>query len=176
MDTWSLDQTLFAVFVGTFSLAAVWCDTRTRKIPNALTLPMFALGWVYQGWFFGLDGLLSAALAFAVGFGTLFLLWLMGSGGGGDVKLMGALAVWLGLTPTILVLVFSTVLVLLGTVVTVGAHLLRRGFTRTVQRYSRSKTTVATEGDERVNRRVMAFAIPVALATWVLMLTKLPPL
>ena len=97
------------------SAAAVW-DVRERRIPNKLTLPVFAIGLVYQA-FYGWSGLVDAGSGFLVGFGTLFVLWMIGGGGGGDVKLMGALSVWLGFEMTLLVLIVSTLIVV---VVTVG--------------------------------------------------------
>lgn len=91
----------------------------------------------------------------------------MGTGGGGDVKLIGALSVWLGWKPTVLVVVVSTLIVLVGTVLIIGGSLLGAGFSRTKDCFAgQGKQT----GQERSRRRVMAFAVPVALATWVLML------
>lgn len=173
MESWTLAQTLFAVFVGTFSIAAAWCDLRTRKIPNALTIPMFALGWAYQAYFFGLPGVIQGAAAFGIGFGVLFLLWMMGSGGGGDVKLIGALSVWLGVQMTILVIVSSTIVVLVGTFLIVAVTAIRGGFNRAKERFV--KTGPETP-DERAKRRVMAYALPVAVATWAVMLLELPPI
>src|SRR5262245_16733167 len=104
-----------------FSVAAAVSDFRFRRIPNWLTVPMFVLGLVFHavvgGWAgsgTGLidSGLKSSLLGFFVGFGTLFALWLIGGGGGGDVKLMGALAVWLGYPLVLLVLICSTAFVL----------------------------------------------------------------
>ncbi|MCA9079524.1 MAG: prepilin peptidase [Planctomycetaceae bacterium] len=93
---------------GIFTAAAAVWDTRTRRIPNFLTLPMFGLGWVFQivmSVLYGWEHLASGFLGFAVGFGILFLLWFVGSGGAGDVKLMGALSVWLGFSPHVVCVV-----------------------------------------------------------------------
>jgi len=177
MGAWSLQETVFAVFVGTFSLAAAFCDFRTHKIPNLLTIPMFLLGLVFQGWFGGWPGLLHALGAFGLGFGTLFVLWMMGSGGGGDVKLMGALAVWLGLRMTILVMVFSTITVFVGTFVMVGITVFSRSGNATDEPPDEAAAEEATEnGETKQKRRMMAYAIPVAVATWMLMVMELPPL
>ena len=118
-------------------------------------------------------------MAFGLGFGILFLLWLMGSGGGGDVKLMGALSVWLGLRMTILVLLFSTVLVLIGTVIMVIGTVLIRGFTRKtepVPAVAEPTERSQPSGNRRSRRRVMAYAIPVAFATWTILAFELPSL
>lgn len=166
MSDWDWHSIVFLVCVGSFSLAAGYSDFRSHRIPNLLTVPMFALGWVFQGCFAGWSGVLDAGAAFAVGFGTLLLLWLMGSGGGGDVKLMGALSVWLGLRMTILVMVFSTVLVLLGTLLLVCTNVGRK--------WEFHEPPATGDGDSLRKRRIMAFAVPVAVVTWVLMVLKLP--
>lgn len=169
---------------GLTTAAAVW-DLRERRIPNKLTIPAFVAGLVYQAVFngFGRPGLADAGLGFLLGFGTLFVLWLIGGGGGGDVKLMGALSVWLGFRLTLLVMICSvmcvlvgTLLVMVGSVITRGAYATKRKYTATGKGYGtgkgrRKKTeTVA----ERQKRRIMAYALPVALSTWVVVFWKLP--
>lgn len=176
MNHFGLSHAVFIVFVGTFSFAAAYCDLRTRRIPNLLTLPTFLLGWAYQGWFFGVDGLKDAGFAFALGFGTLFLLWLMGTSGGGDVKLMGALAVWLGLRLTMIVLAASTVIVLLAMVVHMGLSVFRRAPASAGSGSAPSGENEAGSGAASTEgRRILPYAIPVALATWLLLVLELPP-
>jgi prepilin peptidase CpaA len=171
MGDWNLQQLVFAVAVGMFSLTAAWWDCRTHRVPNWLTVPMFLAGWGFQWWFAGWDGMAEGALAFGLGFGTLFLLWLMGSGGGGDVKLMGALSVWLGLRLTILVMVVSSLVVFVGTVLLIVG----RCASRAVGRKS-EKSDEPTDPNSRPRRRVMAYAIPVAFATWAVLAFELPPM
>lgn len=163
------------VCVGAFTAAAAISDLRSWRIPNKLTVPAFALGLVYQVSFFHLDGLLDATKGFAIGFGLLFILWLIGGGGGGDVKLMGAVSVWLGYMHTLWVLAFSTLFVLLGTVGVLLYSVVTRGTKKTQKHFIASATKKsAPAGGETVeqkqNRRIMAYALPVALATWVVML------
>lgn len=177
----SLQQLVLLCSVGLFTLAAAFCDYRARKIPNRLTLPMFGVGWVYQLSFFGFSGLADAGLAFLLGFGVLFILWMIGGGGGGDVKLMGALSVWVGFRMTLLVLVASTLIIAVSTVCILAGSLLIRGIWGTKKRYlaenaaKKSSQSFAGEtAQDRRKRRVMAYAIPVAFATWAVMLWKLP--
>ena len=175
MGDWNLSGVIFAGAVGTFCFLAAYFDLRTRKIPNWLTLPMFGLGWVYQLAFFGGAGLLNGAAAFGVGFGMLFLLWMMGSGGGGDVKLLGALSVWCGLRMTILVLIASTLCVLVGTLLIVAGSMCFRGAADTKDKFV-ADGDKGESTDKRADRRVMPFAAPVALATWVLLILEFPSL
>ncbi len=170
---------------GLFTAAAAVWDTRTRRIPNFLTLPMCGAGLVFQivmsclyGWGHLVDGLLG----FLVGFGILFVLWYVGSGGAGDVKLMGALSIWLGFKLTLYVLFVSIVAVLFGTVAVVFFSLLTKGFRGTKSQYVGTGKTNAGEKpkvetvDAKQQRRFMAFATPVAIATWAVLLWKAPSL
>jgi prepilin peptidase CpaA len=174
---WSLQQFVFAAVVGTFSLLAACRDFRTHRVPNWLTVPMFLAGWAFQYAFAGWDGVAEAAIAFGLGFGTLLIVWLMGSSGGGDVKLIGALSVWMGLRMTVLVLVVSTVLVLVGTVLLALGRLPGRIFARAASPAADSDDPPpARDPNARPRRRVMAYAIPVAFATWAVMALELPPM
>jgi prepilin peptidase CpaA len=175
---------LLVLVVGLFTTAAAVWDWRYWRIPNNLTLPTFALGLLYQVLFYGLPGLADAGLGFLCGFGVLFVLWLVGGGGAGDVKLMGALSVWLGLRQTLLVLVVSIVMVILGTAAILLWSVMTGGLRQTQQRYlaadRSSRTTEQAAGqegiEERPTRRVMGYAVPVAIATWLVMLLQLPTL
>jgi prepilin peptidase CpaA len=75
---------------------AAYFDVRTRRIPNALTYASwvwgFALAAVVGGW----AGLTDSALGFTGGMLPVLLMFLGGSIGGGDVKLMGGVGALLG--------------------------------------------------------------------------------
>lgn len=171
--------------VSIFTAVAAFWDLRTKRIPNKLTLPMFAAGWVYQlivSLLYGWEHLGSAALGFLVGFGLLFVLWFVGGGGGGDVKLMGALSVWLGFQMTLAVLFVSTLIVLIATVAVVITNIVKYGLRRTKARYLATGKTPAGKPpraetrDEKLGRRVMAYAGPVAVATWLVVIWNAPHL
>lgn len=146
---------------------------------------MFFAGWIYQivmSAMYGWHHLGSAALGFLIGFGTLFVLWFVGGGGGGDVKLMGALSVWLGFRLTLYVLIVSTLLVLTITVGVVLGTLLTRGVRGSKRKYLATGKTKKGEKprtetlEEKQNRRIMAYATPVAVATWLVLAWKAPTL
>jgi len=81
----TLDPRLLSALAAAAAVPAAWTDARRRVIPNALSLPALALG---------------AAAAVAEGRVVFFLAvlaavqiaWAMGGMGGGDAKLLAALA------------------------------------------------------------------------------------
>jgi prepilin peptidase CpaA len=177
----TLQLIVFLLCVGAYTIAAAIWDIRIKKIPNKLTLPVFALGIVYQASFNQWSGLADGALGFLAGFGLLFVLWMIGSGGGGDVKLIGGLSVWLGFYLTLYVLVASAALASIGTFGIIVRSMFSKGVYRTKDKYTvsgrssdKKKKGKKETVEERVNRRPMGYAIPVALATWAIVAYKLP--
>jgi prepilin peptidase CpaA len=172
-------QGVFLSAVILFTAAAAVADVRTRRLPNWLTVPAFAAALVFHAVTGGLSGLGGALGGFAIGFGVLFVLWLIGGGGGGDVKLMGALGAWLGPIPTLLVVFLSSVFAVLGAVGMMGVDLVTQGFSPLRRKYFAKEITAgkqrrppATAEEQRRlrnKRRVLPYAAPVALATWLVL-------
>ena len=93
----------WGVVIGASLVAAVG-DIRQRRIPNALTLPLFAAGLAWAGWRGGFSGVGEAAGAcLLLGLPYVFL-YVFAGGGAGDAKLMGAIGAWLGLKQGLVVL------------------------------------------------------------------------
>ena len=178
MPEMSLQLVVYLVCVGVFTASAAVFDMRSKRIPNKLTLPFFGAGLLYQLAFHGLGegvskpGLIGAAAAFAAGFGMLWVLWMIGGGGGGDVKLMGALSVWIGFKATVMVLFLSTIFVIAGTIGVMALGVVTHGMFRTKEVYLASGQSpnglppAAETAVQRQSRRIMGYAPPVALATW----------
>jgi prepilin peptidase CpaA len=133
---------------------------------------MCVAGLVYQIAFFQLNGLWAALSGFAAGFGIFFVLWMIGTAGGGDVKLMGALGPWMGGLLTLKVMFVSLIFVTVGTFGVVVWSVLSNGLRRTKTQYLKSNISAETS-NERQKRRIMAFAAPVALATWTVVIVQL---
>ncbi len=161
---------LWAVLVVLFTAAAAVVDVRTHRLPNLLTVPAFVLGVVFhvlwglvtQGPWGALSGLGWSLGGFAVGFGILFVLWLIGGGGGGDVKFMGALGAWLGAWNTAVVFVASALI-----------NVVLIALIRTWQFVEGKKPQRVQDSDPRVRRRAMSYGLPVALATWAVLALQL---
>lgn len=107
-----------------FALAAVWTDVRRREIPHATVGGLVAF-WVVAAAFepralnaTPLAALVCGAVALALGFAFHAAGWL----GGGDGKLLAALALWLGPADIGLALVATGVL---GLLMALAAHLRR---------------------------------------------------
>ena len=164
------------VFVGAmlaFTAVCAVLDWRTRRIPNWFTVPVFALGLVANTIQGGLGGLQNALLGFGTGFGLLLVLWFIGGGGGGDVKMMGALGAWLGPWLTVKVFLASAV----ATVILVCVAVIYRaiaGVDSATQKDKANKRGTKTSrsqvSDPKRIGRLMPYAVPVAVGTWVILL------
>lgn len=165
---------VMAISVGIFSLITAITDYKQHKIYNAVTVPFFVLGIIYQAVFNGWQGLMWGGLGFLTGFGLFFLVWIVGSGKAGDVKMMGALSVWLGFKATLGVMIMSTLFVLVGSFIILFWSVIRRGARKTKEKYlatgksftgKKKKYKPETE-KQKLARGMMPFALPVVLATW----------
>lgn len=178
----SLQDALCVVPVALFVAVAAGFDIRARRIPNLLTAPAALVGFIYQCSFLGWAGFKDALAGFSLGFGMLFLLWLMGSSGAGDVKLMGALGAWLGFDHTVYLIAVSTIFVAMGGIAIIFAYLIWKGWGETRRRFLTRPNMERLKGTEeereaqeqkwRVRRRLMPYAVPVAAATWAVLAYK----
>lgn len=90
----------------TAAIAAV-TDARTERIPNWLTYPSMLLALVARFALGAGPSLLVGVIGWLIAGGILLLLFLIGQGGGGDVKLFAAIGAWLGASPACEVLFYS---------------------------------------------------------------------
>ena len=167
---------VFVAAVAAFTTAAAISDWRTRRLPNRLTVPAFAAAVLMHTAVNGLAGPGFSLAGSVTGFGILLVLWLIGGGGGGDVKLMGALGAWLGATLTFHVFVLSAVVAAIATAAVLLADVLNRGFGFVRRRYLAagsagrlgSANAPDSEGgpSRRANCHILPYAVPVAAGTW----------
>jgi prepilin peptidase CpaA len=125
----ALDGMLLAV-----AGAAAVTDVRSGRVPNVLTYGAALAALVLHAFLRPAGIGLPAALAgLAVGFFPLFLAYLAGGIGGGDVKLMGAMGAFLGPYHAAVALLYSC---LVGAVLSVAMILFREGFTGIAMRFA----------------------------------------
>jgi prepilin peptidase CpaA len=161
---------VFILCVVAFTLVAAVMDLRTRRLPNWLTVSAWAVAIVFHSVTSGLSGLAMALAGFAAGFGILLVLWLIGGGGGGDVKLMGALGAWLGVQLTVVVFVLSTVLAVFAAIIALCLRAAQRGLPAAMRGKRREKSNNrAADQEEKAKRRLLPYALPVAVGTWMVL-------
>ncbi len=152
-------------------IALVW-DLRTRRIPNALTVSAFVAALVFHTVVGGMAGLGTSLAGFATGFGLLFVLWIIGGGGGGDVKLMGALGAWLGATLTLVVFLGSAFVALVMMLAVMMWQSIGRAAGQPAYAGAGGNGN-HSKGQMTAARRVIPYAVPVAITTWVVVALKM---
>jgi len=159
---------VFAAAVGVYVLAAAVTDARLQRIPNWLTVPAAVLGLGYHSFMQGGMGILASLAGLGVGFLLLLLPALLGGGGMGDVKLLAALGAWLGWKSLLVAFALGMVLASLGALAVLAYNSLlpqqgsaEAGPTMRDMTLGRPKT--------QKPKRVLPFAVPLALSTWVVL-------
>jgi prepilin peptidase CpaA len=161
----------FAALVAVFMGLCAWIDYRTQRIPNWLTMPAAILGLIYNSLAPSGVGCVWSLAGFAVGMSLLILPWLLGGGGMGDVKMLAALGAWLGPLGILIAFGLGSVLAAFGMVGVLTISTFSEGFSRTRSRYVAAAGGGTAHAGNRPGklRRVLPFAIPMALSTWLVL-------
>lgn len=91
-----MDVSLMIMLLAVVSIAVV-TDLRTSRIPNWLTFSAMGLALVGHAWLNGLHGVMFSLAGLGTGLGLLFVVYLAGGMGAGDVKLMAAIGSFVGI-------------------------------------------------------------------------------
>ncbi|MFO0902718.1 MAG: prepilin peptidase [Pirellulales bacterium] len=165
------DLPLWAVFAWAgslcaFATVALVFDLKSRRIPNWLTVSSFVAAVAFHTALSGLSGLGFSLGGFAVGFTILLALWLIGGGGGGDVKLMGAVGAWTGAIGALFIFLGGVVAALS---MTLGIVLWRALAPKQLAiAGARADVNLQPELAKTGKQKILIpFAVPVCLATWV---------
>jgi prepilin peptidase CpaA len=110
------------IVVGLAALAAAIIDLWKFKVHNLLTLPLLVTGLAYHTLMAEWYGFANSLLGILFGFSALFVFYLMGGMGAGDVKLVAGLGAWLGFWLTLFVFLTTA---LAGGLYSVGMILYR---------------------------------------------------
>jgi prepilin peptidase CpaA len=97
------------VAVLVFAGLAVVSDLRTRRIPNVLTFGAAAAAIGFTALESGVYGTLTPLCAWFVGAALFFPFFALGGMGAGDVKLLAALAAWLGPVDAVYMAFFAAI-------------------------------------------------------------------
>ena len=159
--------------LATLVVTAATTDIRRRQIPNWLTMSGIGAGFAIHTTLYGWQGLKVAALGFglaAVVFLPLFLMrWL----GGGDVKLMAAVAALTGAENLVVVFVVDA---LLGGVAALGVVLIRGRLGRTLRNiprmFAKERSGELEAGNEKSTGLPRAVTIAAASLTLIWLLNR----
>ncbi|MGO4494318.1 prepilin peptidase [Paenibacillus sp. 2RAB27] len=94
---------LFIIFI----TVALIIDVRYSKLPNKLTLSGTIFGLSFHSWSEGWDGLLFSLIGACTGFLIVFVLYVIGALGAGDVKLFAAIGAIMGVMFVMQTLVYA---------------------------------------------------------------------
>jgi prepilin peptidase CpaA len=157
---------VFVAAVGLYVALAAATDIRMHRIPNYLTVPAAVAGLLYHTLAPTGGGPLVALGGLAVGFSLLFVPWLLGGSGMGDVKLLAALGAWLGWKALLAAFAAAILLAAVGTLVILTYNSLARGSSNRGQQAMDLRRLITAQPARRRPARVLPFAVPVALSTW----------
>ncbi len=153
------------VLLGALLSIACATDLAQRRIPNALTAALAGTGLLAQ---LAAGGGRGAAGACAAGIGVFALLfpaWRFGKVGGGDLKLLAAVAVWVGPARSVALVLFAGAAGLPVALATHAVHRARQ------QRLARA----GVDGDQGAAPPAQApMAVAVALGTVAALTWRLP--
>lgn len=157
----------FVIAVAVYTAVAAALDLRMRRIPNYVTVPTALLGLTFHTLAPGGWGTAVALAGFGTGFAILFLPWLLGGSGMGDVKLLAALGSWLG--PTLVLVAFAVSALLAACIALV---VMLAGAARPALQHREHRSIAVGRHAGKTGRRAkraLPFAVPVALGTWAML-------
>jgi prepilin peptidase CpaA len=162
-------------FVTVTLVVAAVIDGLQLKVPNWITFPMIASGWIYSAAFSpyaGWEGLWLSLIGTAVGLGLLLPAYAVGGMGAGDVKLLAGVGAWMWGTNTLYAFAVSA---LVGGAIAVGMVLYTRSWEKHKNQFWSILNEIATVKDpeklaeiaaERKPRMfLLPYGIPIAIGS-----------
>ncbi len=162
-------------FVTVTLVVAAVIDGLQLKVPNWITFPMIASGWIYSAAlspYAGWEGLWLSLIGTAVGLGLLLPAYAVGGMGAGDVKLLAGVGAWMWGANTLYAFAVSAVV---GGVIAVGMVLYTRSWEKHKNQFWAILNEIATVKDpeklaeiaaERKPRMfLLPYGIPIAIGS-----------
>jgi prepilin peptidase CpaA len=153
-------------------VVAAAIDGWKLKVPNWITFPMIAGGWVYSVAAFGWEGLGWSLAGTAVGLGLLLPAYAIGGMGAGDVKLLAGVGAWVWASTTFYAFCLSAVV---GGVIAVGMVLYRKAWEKHRDQFWMIFSEVMTVRDpnqlsvmaaeRKSSMLLLPYGIPIAIGT-----------
>jgi prepilin peptidase CpaA len=131
-------ESAIVVLLTVLLVTAMCTDLRSSRIPNWLTFPAMGFALVAQVWMDGLQGAIFSLAGLGAGLGLFLILYVSGSIGAGDVKLMAAVGAIMGPYGALL---SGLLAIMVGGVYALGAMCYQWGFATTGR-----KLVYATQG------------------------------
>jgi prepilin peptidase CpaA len=104
-----MDSGEINLFLAVIMCFAVYLDIKYRKIPNWLTFSSISVGLAHNGFIAGWPGFLFSITGLGMGLFLLITFYFLGGMGAGDVKLMGAVGAFLGVTGVLYSFLFTAI-------------------------------------------------------------------
>ncbi|HEX7376113.1 MAG TPA: A24 family peptidase [Pirellulales bacterium] len=159
-------------FLTAMLVVAAAIDGWKLKVPNWLTYPLIASGWIYSGLAFGWEGFAYSLLGTLAGLAMLMPLYAIGGMGAGDVKLLAGVGAWAGAMTTAYSFCLSAVI---GGAIAIGMVLWQKGWEKHQAQFwmilgeistIRDPERLATIAAERKKTMLLLpYGIPIALGT-----------
>jgi prepilin peptidase CpaA len=164
--------------VSTVLVLAAVIDGIQLKVPNWITFPMIATGWVYSSMAYQLDestwwvGLGWSLMGTAVGLALLLPAYAIGGMGAGDVKLLAGVGAWVHATDTFYAFAVSAIV---GGLIALGMIAYKQSWHKHTGQFFgilheissiKNPETLATIAAERKSRMfLLPYGIPIAIGT-----------
>lgn len=121
-------ESAIVVLLTVVLVTAMCTDLRSSRIPNWLTFPAMGVALLAHAWLAGFPGALFSLAGLGAGLGLFFILYVTGSIGAGDVKLMAAVGAMVGPYGALL---SGLLAIVVGGVYALGAMCYQWGFATT---------------------------------------------
>ena len=162
-------------------------DITRFKVYNHLNFPLFFAGIFFHGFLWGMHGVSSAMTGSLIGFAILFVPYLLGGLGAGDVKFVMAIGAWIGVQEVLDGVVFGCIALLIYYVLIISVRVETDGivsklrqmlfglvhYCRNFSLPERTETVqqLARSGDSRKRRQLIPFSAMMSIGMCVSLLT-----